>query len=57
MKLKRRQVISTQLNGIITDGVEMEGVINSMRVKSIHLSDNHLIIRTGIAGELKLKLN
>jgi hypothetical protein len=28
-----------------------------MKVKSIHLSDNHLIIRTGIVGELKLKLN
>jgi hypothetical protein len=52
-----KQVISTQLNGTITDGVEMEGVINSMKVKSIHLSDNHLIIRTGIVGDLKLKLN
>jgi hypothetical protein len=52
-----KKVISTQLNGTITDGVEMEGVINSMKVKSIHLSDNHLIIRTGIVGDLKLKLN
>ena len=49
--------ISKQLNGPITDGVDMEGAIKKILVKSIHLTNSHLVMRTNILGELKLKLN
>lgn len=49
--------ISKQLNGPITDGVDMEGTIKKILVKSIHLTNSHLVMRTNILGELKLKLN
>jgi hypothetical protein len=51
-----KKTISKQLKGTITDGVEMEGEINNILVKSLHLTNSHLVIRTNILGELKLKL-
>jgi hypothetical protein len=52
-----KKTISKQLNGPITESVEMEGVINKILVSNIYLTNNHLVIRTNIIGELKLKLN
>ena len=52
-----KETISKQLNGTITDGVDMAGKINNIQVKSLHLTNSHLVIRTNILGELKLKLN
>jgi hypothetical protein len=52
-----KETISKQLKGTITDGVEMEGKINNILVKSLYLTNSHLVIRSNILGELKLKLN
>ena len=52
-----KETISKQLNGTITEGIDMAGKINNIQVKSLHLTNSHLVIRTNILGELKLKLN
>jgi hypothetical protein len=52
-----KETISKQLNGPITEGIDMAGKINKIQVKSLHLTNSHLVIRTNILGELKLKLN
>ena len=52
-----KETISKQLNGPITEGIDMAGKINNIQVKSLHLTNSHLVIRTNILGELKLKLN
>lgn len=52
-----KQTISKQLNGPITEGVEMKGDIKDIKVKSIHVTNSHMVVRTNIIGDLKLKLN
>jgi hypothetical protein len=49
--------VSKQLNTSLTDGVKMVGQIDAIYINSLHLSNSHLVIRTNIVGDLKLKIN
>ena len=49
--------VSKQLNTSLTDDVKMVGQIDAIYINSLHLSNSHLVIRTNIVGDLKLKIN
>jgi hypothetical protein len=51
-----KKEINASLNQTLTDGVKMNGRISTISLNNIHYTATHLVLRTQMAGTLKLIL-